>query len=117
MITYKIGRIIARKAMNVIKTLSTLAIFFFIMVKAPESVIRFLGAGIYIGALFHCVGDAFSLGSIPFVYPIPVKKQAYWRPHIPGQIETAGLANKILDIALLVADLFGLYYINFVLHK
>lgn len=71
------------------------------------SQLKFAGAAIGIGWLFHILGDAITQGSAPLIWPIPKfwgKKRMWWyNPWIlgPAQIYTGGLVNKIIDFALI----------------
>ena len=67
--------------------------------------LRFIGLTIALGFFYHIFGDLFSQGSIPILFPIPIMGKFWWKPVFPGQIYTAGIVNKILNIVLIVTDL------------
>lgn len=76
--------------------------------------LRYIGITIGLGYMFHIIGDLFSQGSVPIIWPIPIKGQAYWKPWIlgPFQIRTGGIVNMILNYGLLVVN-FILFYVIF----
>ncbi len=89
--------------------------YIFLLLNMPLSRLEFVGLSVGIGYLFHNLGDLFSLGSIPLIWPIPAfwKKQWWWKPYMPFQLYTGGIANKILDVVLLFIDLLLFWKIFF----
>ena len=84
---------------------------FFYLFKATYTDLKFIGLSISLGYLFHIVGDAITKGSVPVIWPIPWKKQAWAKPRIlgPFQIETGGLVNMILNFVFLILNVILMY--------
>ena len=97
-------------------------IVFVLLFMFTVNELRYVGISIGMGYLFHIIGDVFSQGSIPVIWPIPVitkrKKMMWWRPRflIFGKIETGSIYNTIIDFVVLALDLF-LFYAIFIHDK
>jgi len=73
--------------------------------------LRILGICIGFGYLFHIVEDYFADSGVPLLWPIPIKKQVWFRCKFPITCTTGSLANTILDIIILAADIALIAYI------
>lgn len=82
-VCYNAGKLFARKFFSILKSVVTGAAFAFLLFSAPISYLKFMVYGVCLGSIFHNIGDLFSLGSIPIFFPISVKGQMWYRPHLP----------------------------------
>lgn len=107
-IFYNLGKLFMKRLWNTMRTICILLSTVYIGYKMPISFLKFIGFALALGCLFHIIGDLFSLGSIPIIFPIPFKKKFWWKPYLPFQLNTGGIANSILDLlmAILVACMF-----------
>lgn len=108
---YNAGRFFLKKFFSTLKSVVSIAAFLFLFFKAPISYLKLMSYGVCVGSLFHNIGDLFSLGSIPIFFPIPIKKQMWYRPHLPFQLETGGVRNKVLDFVLFIIMVAGFLFI------
>lgn len=99
-VCYKLGKIFARDFFSIAKMVLTIACAVYLGFTMPIEYIKFMSYGVCIGNLFHNIGDLFSLGSIPLLFPIPIKGEIWHKPYFPFQLETGGMANQILNFAL-----------------
>lgn len=101
-ICYYGGKIISWKVFNVIKIVLSLACFVFLGSRVSLGYLKFISYAVCIGSMFHNIGDLFSLGSVPVFFPVPIKKQLWLKPKLPFQLETGGVANRVLNFVLLI---------------
>lgn len=95
------------KNKQILFILIAMAITYYSM-TLPMTQLRYMGIAIGVGYLFHIIGDLFSEGSVPIIWPIPAlwAKKFWYAPNIlgPFQIYTGGIVNKIINIGLLVLN-------------
>lgn len=64
----------------------------------------------------HLLGDLFTRGSIPLFYPIPIRREAYYRPSFPLQIPTnegpSRVTNKVIAVLIVIILIYNLYNID-----
>lgn len=103
---YNIGRVLFKKAMKYIDMVLVIAFAVFIFFKGTPEYVFQLCTGVALGVLFHIIpGDICSKGSVPLFFPVPIKKQFWFKPKLPFQLETNGTANRILDLVLFIVSI------------
>lgn len=101
---YNLSKFIKNGARIVTKIIST-GFFIYLIFAGHKNFMLQMCQAVCLGTLFHNIGDLFSKGSIPLIFPIPIKGQFWFKPRFPFQIETNGAANRILDIILWIVDI------------
>ena len=116
-LTWRIFKIVPNQFVKRFGPIFAQLIMIYCVISMSMTDLKYITLSVGIGYLFHNLGDLFSLGSIPIIWPIPAfwLGKWWWKPHLPFQINTGGLGNKILDIVLLICDLI-LFYILFIKH-
>lgn len=109
------------KTLRIILPKVIIAATFGLLFMFSLSELRYVGVSIALGYLFHLMGDVFSKGSVPVIWPIPIAIRKnrkwiwhfWWRPRgiIFGRLETGGIANNIINFVFLSLDVFLLYAI------
>lgn len=72
--------------------------------------IKHVSATVLVGYSSHLIGDLFTRGSIPLLYPIPVRGEAYYRPNFPLQISTNEGPSKVTNRIIIVLIVFVIIY-------
>lgn len=103
---YKPFKKLFRKQLASDATASIIAIFltYFIM-NMSYTEVRMVGVTVVIGYSSHLIGDLFTRGSIPLLWPMPIKGEAYHRPNFFFQISSdegpAGMVNRVVIIGII----------------
>lgn len=102
-ILYKPFKKLFRRQFASDATASIIAVFFtYTIMSMSYTSIRMIGITVVIGYSSHLIGDLFTRGSIPLLWPIPIKGEAYRRPNFFFQISSdegpAGIVNRVVIV-------------------
>lgn len=67
--------------------------------------LHILGLCVSFGYLFHILEDFFADSGCPLLWPIPIRRQFWYRCNFLITCQTGGLINTIIDIVVLAIDI------------
>lgn len=80
------------------------SVFTFYVCTLSLTDIKMIGITVVIGYSSHLIGDLFTRGSIPLLWPIPIKGEVYHRPRLFFQVSTdegpAQIVNRVLIVSI-----------------